>query len=682
MTMISLHRDASLPGLLTMSTHTRLSSAFLLILLAGLACGEGLSRLPAAAGTNDAGAGAVPDAQPPPALGAANRCGQIGAAAPRAFALSRASGHFAVGNADGAITLYTMAGNQVASVSVGTQPILALAFSRDGSRLAASGADARLTLFSVPDAVRVAGIDLPASGSSAMDPPEPLMHLVFSPDGASLLGGGVSGTFVLFRTADLSRVWAHQEGTALFIGFSPDGARVLDGSTYVLAERQASDGASIGRRAIPGRVVGLSPDGTTLIVVAERPGVDEDIRALRLDDLSVLATLRPRKSAVPAAQDMPERASFSPHGDWVVLTNIGDGAAHVWSTRTWTEVASEETASATPWADVAPGELQLLSLASTGAVLIRDLGGQTSRTLINAVPPAHLTGVERVAFSPDGTLLASVGGDLKIWRLRDAVLLASIPEIEAQAQSFAFSPDGASIAYTDATGGVHVASTSDGKEVRHWMTTPASSGVAFMPDGASIITGCRCAGDPWSVVRRWRVADGQEVLWPGGFGSQASGFAFSPDGSRLATAGFSVSGLVQGVSVWNVATGEAAWSVLGSQPSIPGLAWTAWASDGASLAVAFQTAEGEGAKLFRASDGMLLRAVATDTGSITALALSPDGRLVVTGTHTGLRLWRAADGAAAGRTDDNATALAFHPTDKRLAVGTQEGSIRFMCDLP
>ena len=106
----------------------------------------------------------------------------------------------------------------------------------------------------------------------------------------------------------------------------------------------------------------------------------------------------------------------------------------------------------------------------------------------------------------------------------------------------AFSPDGTRIASGSGDAGtITVWDAATGHEMLTFKGhSGGPHGVAFSPDGTRIAS---AGGD--QAVKVWDAATGQETLMLRGHTGRVSGVAFSPDGTRIASA--SHDGTVQGM---------------------------------------------------------------------------------------------------------------------------------------
>jgi WD40 repeat protein len=156
--------------------------------------------------------------------------------------------------------------------------------------------------------------------------------------------------------------------------------------------------------------------------------------------------------------------------------------------------------------------------------------------------PARLPG--RLAFSPDGTLLAAGAVVIDV---RSGRVLRVFRGQLSPVTGAAFSPDGALLATASFDGNVRVWGAVDGS-VRADITIGPddwASDVAFSPDGTVLAAAC----DDSETVRLWDPRTGR-ALATFTIGADATCVDFTPDGRLLAVGSWSDT-----ADLWDVAAG-------------------------------------------------------------------------------------------------------------------------------
>ncbi len=294
----------------------------------------------------------------------------------------------------------------------------------------------------------------------------------------------------------------------------------------------------------------------------------------------------------------------------------------------------------------------------------------------DAKPVATLKGfpdwVTSVAFSPDGTLLAA--GSYEVVRLWDASQKKDSGELKLKsgfARSLAFSPDGRTLAVggsqttvlwnvaqrervgelkghrgyvTDvcfSSDGTLLATASEDLTAKVWRFDNRTElrtltgheypvlGVAFSPDGSLIAT---AAGDETRLtkpgeVKTWSVETGEVVHTFPPHERGATDVTFSPDGTLLVS-----SSLDEKLNVYDVASGTAKGCFGGHSRPTNCVAFVA----GGRLVVSGSGGRFKGkneVKVWTPDEGEEFGTIDHHEGKITSLAVSPDGRLLATGSY-------------------------------------------------
>jgi len=217
-----------------------------------------------------------------------------------------------------------------------------------------------------------------------------------------------------------------------------------------------------------------------------------------------------------------------------------------------------------------------------GKIIDKDFLATAPKAVV-AVLPGHTRAAAAVAFSPDGTLLASSAWDntVRLWKLGDARPM-EWETLPGSASGVTFSPDGKMLAAGNPQTGVFLWNVSGDKPrklraLAGHRQRPFS--LVFSPDGKMLASGCHTP-----QVRIWKLADDTVEAWAVLDEMRAatlgiSALAFSPDSQQLAAGSFAGA---RSLRLWNVAG-----KYMEEIPLMPRAARAiAWSPDGKSLACA------------------------------------------------------------------------------------------------
>ncbi|WP_244366376.1 nSTAND1 domain-containing NTPase [Micromonospora echinofusca] len=278
----------------------------------------------------------------------------------------------------------------------------------------------------------------------------------------------------------------------------------------------------------------------------------------------------------------------------------------------------------------------------------------------------HTGMVEAVDWSPDSARLATASrdGTVRVWEATTADLVAALPCGDV-ARGVAWSPDGSRLAGASRDRTVRVWDTAAWQLNAHLVGHEGDVwGLRFAPDSRRLAS----ASHDRSVIV-WDLADGQPERRLTGHGDFVEAVAWSPDGNRLVTGSGD-----QTVRIWDVTTGETR-HVIGGQGSP---VWSVtWSPDGRT--VVFGSGDGS----IRVWDVQRLREVAELRGHAQgawSVALSPDGQRVISGSGDGTaRTWavqpRGAEHRLLAGHEGPITAVALDRTARIVTAGV-DGTVR------
>ena len=331
-----------------------------------------------------------------------------------------------------------------------------------------------------------------------------------------------------------------------------------------------------------------------------------------------------------------------------------------------TEVAtSRATASLTIEAptELIPKNTQTLTATPPLAIGTSTPGPITATSTLQVqsiVLSGHLGSVGSLAWSPDGSLLASASGDYdahdytaRLWKA-NGTPLALLSAHTAEVYTLAWSPDGKLLATGGGDGTVRLWQP-DGTLIKTLNSVGTVFGLAWSPDGKVLASGSS-VGSGKNAVEFW-TAEGVllRTLYTDDTGGKFYNVAWSPDGQFIAAGAIDY-------KLWRNDGTEIFHYNLSGTP-----AWAlSWSPDSQRWVIGDEN----GVVHMYDTSGRLLAQLEDPVGPIFSLAWSPDGRFLVGGDGVGV--WQA-DGrrlAILANDPSSVTAVAWSPDGTRFAVAS------------
>lgn len=281
------------------------------------------------------------------------------------------------------------------------------------------------------------------------------------------------------------------------------------------------------------------------------------------------------------------------------------------------------------------------------------------------------------ALSSDGSLFAAAGSDhqMRIWRLGAQVPwqeVAKLPRYKGVTKKLAFSPDGTMLARS----GTQIEGVERGElkftpELKLWRCDDGSEvralpiphveieALAFSPDGQSLAW----SNGPENTFTLWDLQSNRALRSFYGHKAPIQSIDFSRDGSALATGGQD-----RLVKIWDVATGGDLRTLRGHDVSVESVAF---GPESVSAGRRLASAGGDGTvRFWDPETGQEPRSLSGHPLAITQAIFSPDGYLIASRSAGGvIRIWNAATGHVLFEMTCGAEHLAWSPNSKWLLSG-------------
>lgn len=357
----------------------------------------------------------------------------------------------------------------------------------------------------------------------------------------------------------------------------------------------------------------------------------------------------------------------------------------------------------TATAPMDPAETDAGGSAQVAADISTDLEGTTDPPIVREsriFKPIYTGPIIGVAVSPDGRLAASAGAgseaQIVLWDVASGRQVRTLSGHEKGVVTVAFTPDGQRLLSGSEDGTCRVWEVETGRELdaydveEGWVYS-----LAVSPDGRQAAIGIADWDYRGNRVLLWDFEQDRPTLECEGIAYPVMGLAYSPDGRHILGGGDRRLG---GVSLWEARTGRL---IRRFETPYTQVRSVAFSPDG-RLAASGHWAERIIADkwvdpdhgiviLWDPETGEEVRRLRGHSGNVNAVAFSPDGRFLASGSggrhnekgyfdaiDNTIRLWDVETGRELARFEQAATihGLAFSPDGRHILSGGRDGLLR------
>jgi eukaryotic-like serine/threonine-protein kinase len=432
--------------------------------------------------------------------------------------------------------------------------------------------------------------------------------LAYQPDGKQLaVGGGAVGFGPFVGNQELA-TWTQAQSERL-TPFRPDKRR---GAITGLA--WSSDGAQLALS------LWCLTDGRDVITTKGLPA--ESYGRIELWDVPQRRLVR----SFVGHKSFVNGVALSRDGSLVASAG-SDGVANVWKTATGERQRELRGHRGQIMAVAFTPDGELLATAGQGPLdnwgsKTREDSGEVKlwnlSTGKESVPiRGHDTGVFAVAFSPDGTLLASAGRDrsIKLWDVRSGLLLRALFGHQDEIHGLAFSPGGNNLASGSNDLTVRLWNPADGrqKKVFRGHAEPVTA-VAFNADNRTIAS-CASAVRRSGEIKFWDTQDGLDVIECEQRSDKIRTLEIAPNGRFVAVDCDTAGDRSRELRVFDGQTGRTLFSWTGGREKMPS---DFWFSANSEHLIFLETASGLIVNSYNPSTGKL-----DNTTTLAATGIDP-----------------------------------------------------------